>query len=265
MEQNKEFPKLLLQTMKVTRGRISTHEVFRDFIAYCALKLSVLTDPAHPERGEQLQKLLEKYEDNEQEAFEHAFREFASTVAQNVDNKIYDDLFSATYNECYARNRDLKQDFSPSSVAQLMTQLAFAQGVELPADGYFTANDPTCGSGTLLLTIAEKLVNNRLNPSVHLVVQASDLDICCAQMTYFHLSLYGIPAVVVHGDVLTLKEYSRWYTPAYLLGKWIWREPMPFGTARNESGERLKMLDEPMYAKFRQVERVFKKKEDESA
>lgn len=78
-------------------------------------------------------------------------------------------------------------------------------------------------------------------------------------MTYIQLALYGVPAVVIRGDVLTLQEYDRWYTPAYLLGKWVWRAPQPFGTRMNESDERLKMLEEPMYAAFRLAEQFMRK------
>ena len=42
---------------------------------------------------------------------------------------------------------------------------------------------------------------------------AQDIDIRCVWMAYIQLSLYGIPAVVIHGDTLAMKEWSRWYTP----------------------------------------------------
>ena len=80
---------------------------------------------------------------------------------------------------------------------------------ELPSEGFFTLNDPTSGSGILLLAAVEEAIRNGLNPSEQLVIQASDCDIACAQMTYIHLSLYGIPAVVVQGDCISMKEYSQ--------------------------------------------------------
>jgi len=39
-------------------------------------------------------------------------------------------------------------------------------------------------------------------------------------MAYVQLSLYGIPAVVIHGNTLTLDEWSHWYTPLYILHGW---------------------------------------------
>ncbi len=32
-------------------------------------------------------------------------------------------------------------------------------------------------------------------------------------MTYIQLSLYGIPAVVIHGNTLTQEAWSEWFTP----------------------------------------------------
>lgn len=42
---------------------------------------------------------------------------------------------------------------------------------------------------------------------------AQDIDIRCVWMAYIQLSLYGIPAVVIHGNTLTMETWSRWYTP----------------------------------------------------
>lgn len=45
-------------------------------------------------------------------------------------------------------------------------------------------------------------------------------------MAYIQLSYLGIPAVVVHGDSLRNEEYTRFYTPIYVLNGWLWKEPM---------------------------------------
>ena len=43
-------------------------------------------------------------------------------------------------------------------------------------------------------------------------------------MAYLQLSLYGIPAVIIHGNTLTDEEWSRWYTPVYMVNGWAMRE-----------------------------------------
>lgn len=55
---------------------------------------------------------------------------------------------------------------------------------------------------------------------------AQDIDIRCVWMAYIQLSLYGIPAMVIHGNTLTMEEWDRWYTPYALV---------PFSTMRSEN------------------------------
>lgn len=53
-----------------------------------------------------------------------------------------------------------------------------------------------------------------------LVVTAVDVDLKCVHMAYLQFSLYGIPAVVIHGNTLSVEEWSRWYTPIYIVNGW---------------------------------------------
>lgn len=260
MNHNKEFTRLLAQTAEITRGRIHRREVYRDFIDYCASSISVRTDPVHQGRKASLDELMKRYKKEEKAAFARTFWELAQTVVRNVKDGIYEDLLGPTYCEYGADNRALKQDFTPQDVARLLAKITVGEHhFELPSEGFSTINDPASGSGILLLAAVEELASNGFNPSEQLVIQASDRDIACAQMTYIHLSLYGIPAVIIQGDCISMKEYSRWYTPVYLWRKWVWRAPMPFGTRRNPSDEQLKMLTEPMYAQCRKLDQLFRK------
>lgn len=258
MRHNREFTKLLVETANVTRGRIRPSQVYRDFIAFCALRISIPIDPIHrKEREKILVRLLESYPKSEQAVFAQTLSQLLKVIERNVSMGSYDDVLSRAFYEVNAHNKALKQEFTPDDIASLMARIAGGSIDTLPKEGYFTLTDPSCGSGNLLLAMAEVLASKGFNPTEELVVQAVDLDICCAHMAYIHLSLYGIPAVVIRGDTITLEEYERWYTPAYLLRKWIWRAPMPFGTKRNRSDELLKMLDEPIYAAFRQAEALW--------
>jgi len=200
---------------------------------------------------EQFQRLKESYHDAEWRSFHQTLCSVCDTARRNVDCGCYEDLFADAYMELDVRNRALKQDFTPKDIATLMARITIREGIKLPEAGYFTLSDHACGSGTLLLAWAEHIAQCGFNPATQLVVQAADLDLRCVHMTYLNLALNGIPAVVIHGDVITLQEFSRWYTPAYLLGKWVWREPMPFGDGGYTSNELLKMADEPIYQAFR--------------
>lgn len=176
MDGSKKFKDMLMETIKITRGRISENDVLRDFISFCALEISTLTDPVHLERAEELRTLLERYSLEEREAFSQTFQKLSQIAAGNVSQGIYPDLLGAIYLECRANNNALKQDFSPWGIADLLGQLTTCRRTELPPEGYLTLNDCTCGSGILLLGAVQKFADKGGNPSEQLVIQATDVD-----------------------------------------------------------------------------------------
>lgn len=250
--------KTLLQISDMTHGRISKPQTFGDFVAFCALLLSSRTDPVHTEqRANALKQLKKTYTDDEWQAFHQGAFDLCSTFVRNTQSGLYEDLFAVTYTQIGAASRAFQQDFTPVDIGRLIGAISLPTELSLPEEGFFTIGDQACGSGTLLLEGAQRIANCGFNPTAHLAIQAADLDARCVHMAYLNLSLYGIPAVIVHGNTITLDEYDRWYTPAYLWGKWIWRAPMPFGASGYVSDEKLKCYDESVYAAFRFMEQQF--------
>jgi len=49
---------------------------------------------------------------------------------------------------------------------------------------------------------------------------AQDIDALACQMAYLTLSLCHVPAIVVHGNTISLEEWGHWVTPAHVLGRW---------------------------------------------
>ncbi|CAG9186051.1 hypothetical protein [Cupriavidus pampae] len=39
-------------------------------------------------------------------------------------------------------------------------------------------------------------------------------------MTYVQLALLHIPAIVIHGNALSVETWSTWFTPAHVVGGW---------------------------------------------
>ena len=250
--------KVLLEITEITRGRISTSQTFSDFLHYCALLLSARTDPVHTEqRSKALRQLKTSYKDDEWEAFHQSFIELCGTFSRNIGYGIYVDLFAGPFTQIGAASRTLKQDFTPADVGKLIGAISIPHKLSLPEEGFFSLGDQACGSGTLLLAGVQRFADIGYNPTAQLVIQAADLDARCVHMAYLNLSLYCIPAVIVQGNTINLKEYDRWYTPAYLWGKWIWRAPMPFGESGYVSDEMLKRFDEPVYGAYRYMEQQF--------
>ena len=253
-----QFDRTLLKIAEITRGRISRPQTLSDFLAYCALLLSIRTDPVHTEqRSKSLERLKANYKKDEWEAFYQGLVDLCRTFVRNIQVGRYEDLFAGPFTQVRATSRALKQDFTPVDVGKLIGAISVSSNLSLPEEGFFSLSDHACGSGTLLLAGAQRIADTGYNPAEQLVIQAADLDARCVHMTYLHLSLYGIPAVIVQGNTITLNEYDRWYTPVYLWRKWIWRAPMPFGDSGYISDEKLKCFDEPIYGAYRYMEQQF--------
>ena len=91
----------------------------------------------------------------------------------------------------------------------------------------------------MLIAYAKTLLDAGYNYCEKMVGMAVDIDITCVYMSYVQLSMYGIPAVVIHGDSITVEEWSRWYTPAYVWSGWVFKQPMGITTETSEDDFKL--------------------------
>lgn len=111
------------------------------------------------------------------------------------------------------------QFFTPYNLSVLLSELSISsKELEevINRKGYIELNEPTCGSGGVVVAFAESLIKRGYNPNEQLLATAQDLDIRCVWMAYIQLSILGIPAIVIHTNTLTLEVYDKWYTPAYM-------------------------------------------------
>ena len=75
----------------------------------------------------------------------------------------------------------------------------------------------------MIIGLAETMQKRGINYQQCLHVTAVDLDPQCVNMSYVQFSLLHIPAVVVHGNTLSMEEFGHWYTPAHIMGLWDYR------------------------------------------
>jgi type I restriction-modification system DNA methylase subunit len=132
----------------------------------------------------------------------------------------YTDVLGALFHELELHNKYKGQFFTPMHVCTLMGALVGVDKKDIEEHGYTTMNEPCCGSGAMILGFINSMIDAKLNHQKQLLVIAQDIDIKCVHMTYLQLALAGVPAVVIHGNTLTLEEWSHWFTPMYVLGGW---------------------------------------------
>lgn len=193
-------------------------EVFSAFIQILAVSISNQVDPVHFDEREKLYfEVIGKYSKDELEIFSKMFANLTMAATLSLDSPC--DLLGPMFHEMGLHNEWNGQFFTPQYVCDMMAEMTFGDADSAMEKGYITVCEPACGSGAMLMGLAKVLQKRGLSIS-NMVATAIDIDMRCVCMTYIQLSLYGIPAVVAHGNSLTNEQWSCWYTPAYVCGDW---------------------------------------------
>ena len=207
----------------------SVWDVFSDFVELGALcianSIEVKGSETWEKREKQYLDTICKYKPDEQKLFPEMFAD----LVQALDYELTwrngpTDVLGTLFHELELHNKYKGQFFTPQNVCDMMGQITLGDGEGvLNERGFISLNEPCCGSGAMVLGFARAMLEKEMNYCTQLVVLATDIDLKCVYMCYLQLSLYGIPAVVIHGNTLTLEEWSRWFTPVYIAHGWAWR------------------------------------------
>lgn len=194
-------------------------EVYSHFIQMFAIAISNQVDKSHfDEREKEYFTLINKYRKEDTIQFPKMIAFLVQAISSAEDDPY--DILGSMFHEMELQNAWRGQFFTPQYICDLMAAITVGNDNIANEKGYITVCEPTCGSGAMLLGMAKQVLMQGLSISDNFVAYATDIDLRCVHMTYIQLSLYGIPAVVTHGNSLTLEEWSHWYTPAYVLGNW---------------------------------------------
>lgn len=238
----------------------SVYKVFSDFLEMSAITISNSLDFLHRDAREtQYLKIINSYDKKRQQLFPLMFFHLTEALEEKTQTTGPEDVLGRIFHELELHNECNAQFFTPQHISDAMA-LMISGGESQKAieeNGFIHVLEPTVGSGVMLTSVCKAMKNEDLNYCSQLVVTAVDIDLSCVHMAYLQLSLYGVPAVVIHGNSLTCEEWSRWYTPVYLMNNWIWRASCGIATKFCVDDEMIKRAAEPMYAALRQIESLF--------
>lgn len=202
--------------------RHSTWQLFSDFVEMAAISISNAVDIAQRESREaRYMEIVKRYERDEVNKFPQLLG--ALTLALNDG---FDDVLGRSFHQLNLQNKWTGQCFSPYPLCKMMALMTVDDTdpkTIIEERGYLTAMEPACGSGAMVIALADALKDGGINYQQHLHVTAIDVDLKCVHMAYLQFSLLHIPAVIVHGNALSLEEWSHWYTPAHIMGGWDWK------------------------------------------
>ena len=191
--------------------------VFRDFVTMSAVALSKLDLRQAEAREELYMQTVRKYSREEAATIAHMFAELQEGL--HVSPR---DILGEIYMQLELGNSRMGQFFTPHHICQLMADITMSDDIveKVARHGFVTVNEPASGSGATIIAMMLAMQDRGLNYQRHVHVIATDLDSTAAMMTYVQLSLMHVPAVIVHGNTLSLEEYSHWYTPAHIMDGW---------------------------------------------
>jgi hypothetical protein len=212
-QHQKEIAKL----MRLNAQRHRLHRVFSDFCEMAAISLSNAVDLLHRDKREaRYMEIVAQYTKEEVQRFPAMLGHLVESLQAG-----FHDALGALFMSFEFGDQWKGQFFTPYPVASLMSQLVLGDmKAEVERDGFIAFGEPACGAGAMVIATAEAALDQGVNYQQAMHVIATDIDATAVHMAYVQFALLHIPAIVVHGNTLSLEEWNHWATPAHVLGLW---------------------------------------------
>jgi hypothetical protein len=210
----KELAKLL----RAIAHRHGIWQVFKDFVALCALSISNSMDLVNfDEREAEYMRIIRPYEKNEL----YEFRRGLDCITDGLETG-HQDFLGSLFMGMELGDSWKGQFFTPYEVCLMMAKMTIGDNarIEIEKKGFISCADPCVGAGSMVIAAAHAMLDDGLNYQQHLHAVATDIDIVAVHMAYIQFSLFHIPAVVYHGNSLSGQVHSVWKTPSHILGFW---------------------------------------------
>lgn len=213
--------KNLIKLIAANGYRHSHWQVFSDFMELSAISLSNAVDWSQRDgREARYMEVIDRYSKEEVARFPQMLAELVMAMEAGAA-----DVLGDVFMEMELASKWHGQFFTPMSVCRMMAKMMVDDRMrELIAErGFIRANEPACGGGAMVIALADEMRQAGINYQRHLHVVAQDVEFKAVCMAYVQLSLLHVPAVVIHGNTLTVETRSQWLTPAHVIGGWRYR------------------------------------------
>lgn len=207
----------MAKMLRENARRHRLHKVFSDFCELAALAVSNSVDLVHREAREaRYMQIVGEYERDEVQRFPQLLAVLVDWLECGLDDCLGKLFMSLELGDSFKG-----QFFTPFELSRLMAGLTFGGAREaIERQGFVTVSEPACGAGGMLLAAADALQAQGINYQQAMHATAVDVDATAVHMAYVQLSLAHVPAIIVHGNSLSLAEWGHWFTPAHILGGW---------------------------------------------
>jgi type I restriction-modification system DNA methylase subunit len=145
------------------------------------------------------------------------FAEALGALVREMEDRPFEDLIGGYYMEfaLSSKGQQWHGEFhTPKPVCDLMARMTLGDMESLPPEGPITVCEPACGSGAMILSLAEAC-----SPEVRrrLRVTAIDISKTACDMAFINTTLWGIPTRVIHGNTLSMECWAAWSNIHYIM------------------------------------------------
>ena len=202
------------------RYRYDMRTVFRDWVAmtFCSFRnLLNLDGPETWERVEaQYMGLVRKYFPHDpaevpdmQDERRAALNGLCGLTGRMMEFRRgkgrYVDLLGPLFMAADTASASAGQYFTPPAVAELMVSMTCGEDQR---EGIISVSEPAAGAGVLVLAYAAALDRGGRDPLLSMVAHCTDVEVTAFQMCYIQMVLADIPAIVVHGNTLSMETWD---------------------------------------------------------
>lgn len=218
-----DYIKLLEKEIRSFAYKHNIWDVWQDWLSMMAISISNSVEfHQRKEREDTYNKIISKYDKSDLESMTTMFYYLIAGL-QVCGIGHYRDILGELYHNLKLNNKNNGEFFTPMHVSDFMAEIQLTDCEEtLKKQGYLSVCEPTCGSGVMVIAFANALMRRGYDVSKCMIAICTDIDSVCVRMCYIQLSLIGVPAVVIHGNSLTVETWNRWYTPLYVWRNWLW-------------------------------------------
>ncbi|HUD91315.1 N-6 DNA methylase [Sphingobium sp.] len=215
--------KVMRELLQRCQPRHDIYTVFGHCMEAMAIAIANSIDlRARDQREARYLDIVGRYGADVVESFPQVMAELAVALEAGMG-----DVLGALFHDLELHNKAKGQFFTPYSVSIAMAQMLAGDTAALRENierrGYLTAMEPACGSGCMVIALADVLRAQGINYQRHLHVTAIDIDPRAVHMAYAQLSLLHVPARLIVGNPLSGEIREQWFTPAHVLGGWTAR------------------------------------------
>lgn len=181
-----EHRKELVSEIRSLAQSQGLNTVFTTFLEITANSLAAQTDPENAEKRERrYQEMASTMTPELLSSYARMLALLFLTVREYRDDPC--DILGGIYHELNLNNEWNGQYFTPDDVCRLMAQITLPSDELSANDGPITINEPTCGSGTMVIGAIWAMQRKEFDYRHNTFFVAQDIDIRCVWMAYtFH-------------------------------------------------------------------------------